>query len=303
MLLPNPRIDPRPLLAAAWVVALPVAASAQAAGAYSAPAASATPPVLLAAASAPATIAAPAITATPATTTALATTAATVTAAAPAITATPAPAATAALAPAATAASAPAATAASATTSGSTLAAAPTAGSAPAPYASPAPGAAPDAAPAASAPWWQSAQTLLGLDEAEGNYWRLMAFPYTQHFHKDEAGIHRPVYLFGFERQRANGWLWGAVYFSNSFGQSSGYVYLGERVSGWSPWPQLYAQWTAGVVYGYTYPYEDKIPFNFKGFAPGVIVGMGWRFTREFSLQANLLGAAGLMLGFTWDFR
>lgn len=295
MLLPNPRIDPRPLLAAAWVAALPVAASAQAAGAYSAPAASATPPVLLAAAPAPATIAEPAITATPATTTALATTAATVTAAAPAITATPVT--------AATAAPAPAATAASATTSAPTLAAAPTAGSAPAPHASPAPGAAPEAAPAASAPWWQSAQTLLGLDEAEGNYWRLMAFPYTQHFHKDEAGIHRPVYLFGLERQRADGWLWGAVYFSNSFGQSSGYVYLGERVSGWSPWPQLYAQWTAGVVYGYTDPYENKIPFNFKGFAPGVIVGMGWRFTREFSLQANLLGAAGLMLGFTWDFR
>jgi hypothetical protein len=150
---------------------------------------------------------------------------------------------------------------------------------------------------------WSSTKSLLGLDDAEGNYWRLMASPYTIHFHKDEDGNHRPVYLVGFERQRADGWLWGAAYFSNSFGQSSGYVYLGERFSGFSPWPQLYAEWTAGIVYGYTEPYNDKIPFNVKGFAPGIIVGMGWQFTREFSLQANLLGGAGLMLGFTWDFR
>ena len=159
-----------------------------------------------------------------------------------------------------------------------------------------------DAEPAASSVW-NSSKSLLGLDEAEGNYWRLMVSPYTAHFHKDEEGIHRPVYLIGLERQRADGWLWGAGYFSNSFGQSSGYVYAGERVSGWSPWPQLYAQWSAGIVYGYTYPYQHKVPFNVGGFAPAIIVGMGWRFTREFSVQANLLGAAAMMFGFTWDFR
>ena len=74
-------------------------------------------------------------------------------------------------------------------------------------------------------------------------------------------------------------------------------------MSGWSPWPQLYAQWSAGIVYGYTYPYQHKVPFNVGGFAPAIIVGMGWRFTREFSVQANLLGAAAMMFGFTWDFR
>jgi hypothetical protein len=159
------------------------------------------------------------------------------------------------------------------------------------------------AEPTAPTSLWDSTSALLGLDEGEGNFWRLMAFPYTAHFHKDEEGIHRPVYLFGVERQRADGWLWGAVYFSNSFGQSSAYVYLGERVTNWSPWPQLYAEWTVGIVYGYTDPYDHKIPFNVSGFAPGIVVGMGWQFTREFSLQANLLGGAGLMLGFTWDFR
>jgi hypothetical protein len=137
----------------------------------------------------------------------------------------------------------------------------------------------------------------------DGDHWRLLVSPYTAHFHKDEDGIHENVYLVGLERQYGNGWLWGATYFSNSFGQSSGYVYVGEQVIGWSPWPQLYAKWTAGIVYGYTDPYEDKIPFNVNGFAPGIIVGLGWQFTKQFSMQFNLLGAAGLMFQFTWDLQ
>lgn len=138
---------------------------------------------------------------------------------------------------------------------------------------------------------------------ADDDHWRIFLAPYTAHFHKDEDGIHENVYLVGLERQYGNGWLWGATYFSNSFGQSSGYVYVGEQVIGWSPWPQLYAKWTAGIVYGYTDPYEDKIPFNVNGFAPGIIVGLGWQFTKQFSMQFNLLGAAGLMFQFTWDLQ
>lgn len=160
----------------------------------------------------------------------------------------------------------------------------------------------PAEAPATEVPW-SSPKKLLGLDETEGNYWRLMVSPYTAHFHKDNDGEHENVYLIGIERQRSDGWLWGAAYFSNSFGQPSGYVYVGERFSGFSRWPELYAQWTAGIVYGYVYPYKDKIPFNVGGFAPGIIVGLGWQFTREFAVQANLLGGAGMMFAATWDFR
>ena len=149
------------------------------------------------------------------------------------------------------------------------------------------------------APWYD---TLL-KESPDGDFWRVFVAPYTAHFHKDEEGLHQNVYLVGIERQFANGWLLGAAYFSNSFGQSSGYFYGGERVFGWSPWPELFFEWTAGIVYGYTDPYKDKIPFNVQGFAPGIIVGFGWQFTKNFSMQANLLGAAAMMFQFTWDFR
>jgi hypothetical protein len=136
-----------------------------------------------------------------------------------------------------------------------------------------------------------------------GDYWRLMASPYTVHYHKDNEGEHEPVYMIGLERQRNDGWLWGGVYFSNSFGQPSGYVYVGEKVINFSRWDKLFFQWTAGVLYGYKEPYEDKVPFNYKGFSPGVTVGLGWQFTREFSVQAVALGAAGLMIQFAIDLR
>mgnify|MGYP000853276697 FL=1 len=136
-----------------------------------------------------------------------------------------------------------------------------------------------------------------------GGHWRLMASPYTAHYHKNDTGEHELVYMFGLERQRVDGWVWGGVYFSNSFGQSSGYFYVGEKVIGFSPLDKLFFQWTAGIMYGYKEPYEDKVPFNVNGFSPGVTVGLGWQFTREFSMQAITLGGAGLMLQFAYDLR
>jgi hypothetical protein len=136
-----------------------------------------------------------------------------------------------------------------------------------------------------------------------GDFWRLMGSPYTIHWHKDDNDEHEPVYMIGLERQLSDGWLWGGVYFSNSFGQPSGYVYLGEKVINFSRWDKLFFQWTAGIMYGYKYPYEDKVPFNYKGFSPGVTVGLGWQFTREFSVQAVALGTAGLMFQLAIDLR
>ncbi len=144
-------------------------------------------------------------------------------------------------------------------------------------------------------------------DKAEaadsGDFWRLMASPYTVHYHKDNSGEHEPVYMVGLERQFSDGWLVGGTYFSNSFGQPSAYVYVGEKVIGFSRWDKLFFQWTAGIVYGYKYPYEEKIPFNHNGFAPGATVSLGWQFTREFSMQAIALGTAGLMFQLAWDLR
>ena len=135
----------------------------------------------------------------------------------------------------------------------------------------------------------------------DSGYWRLMASPYTYHYSPDPE--HEPVYMVGLERQRLDGWVWGGTYFSNSFGQPSTYVYVGQRYAGFSRWQPLFVQWTAGIMYGYKEPYEDKVPFNVNGFSPGATVGLGWQFTREFSAQAIALGTAGLMFQFAYDLR
>ena len=162
----------------------------------------------------------------------------------------------------------------------------------------------------AALPMAAAAQEAAKADPADkteaadsGDFWRLMASPYTVHYHKDNAGEHEPVYMVGLERQFSDGWLVGGTYFSNSFGQPSGYVYVGEKVIGFSRWDKLFFQWTAGLLYGYKYPYEDKVPFNHNGFAPGVTVSLGWQFTREFSMQAIALGTAGMMFQLAWDLR
>ena len=95
------------------------------------------------------------------------------------------------------------------------------------------------------------AERLSADPSAGSDYWRLMGSPYTVHWHKDENNEHKPVYMIGLERQRSDGWVWGGVYFSNSFGQPSGYVYVGEKVPGFTRWEKLFFQWTAGVLYGY----------------------------------------------------
>ena len=137
-----------------------------------------------------------------------------------------------------------------------------------------------------------------------GNYWRLMASPYTVRYHKDDEGLHENVYMVGIERQRGDHWMWGGVYFSNSFGQPSGYVYLGQTYAGFlDAAPKLFLQWSLGVLYGYKEPYEDKVPFNSNGFSPGGTLSLGWQFTKQFSMQMNALGGAGLMFQFSWDFR
>lgn len=152
-----------------------------------------------------------------------------------------------------------------------------------------------------AAPGWLESQLR---ENADGDYWRVLVSPYTWHRSEDKEGDHKYVYLFGIERQFASGWLLGAAYFSNSFGQSSGYFYGGEKVFGFSPWPdQLFFEWTAGLLWGYTGKYENKVPFNYNGLSPGVVVGLGWQFTKNFSTQVNLLGASALMFQLSWDFR
>jgi hypothetical protein len=126
-----------------------------------------------------------------------------------------------------------------------------------------------------------------------------MASPYSIHYSHDEA--HRTVYMIGLERQLPTGTIWGGTYFSNSFGQPSAYVYGGQRLNNWSAYDQLFAQWTAGLLYGYKGEYKDKVPFNHGGFSPGLVLAVGWQFTPMYSMQLNVLGNSALMIQFSLD--
>jgi hypothetical protein len=139
------------------------------------------------------------------------------------------------------------------------------------------------------------------FDLAGPGHWRLAVSPFSLHFTHNEK--HRYVWAIGVERQADDNWLWGGSFFSNSFGQPSGYVYVGKRYPGLFAQPQLFAQWSAGVLYGYKGEFQNKVPFNHGGFSPGVLASLGWAFNKETAVQANLLGNSGLMLQFSYDFH
>ena len=126
-----------------------------------------------------------------------------------------------------------------------------------------------------------------------------MASPYTYHYSHDPA--HRPVRMIGVERQSADGIVWGGTYFSNSFGQPSAYLYGGQRLNNWSDYTPLFAQWTAGLLYGYKGEYKDKVPFNHGGYSPGAVLSVGWQFTPLYSAQLNVLGNSALMFQVSVD--
>lgn len=129
-------------------------------------------------------------------------------------------------------------------------------------------------------------------------HWRVAVSPYALHF--APSAEHKHVFAVALERQRDDDWYWGASYFRNSFGQDSGYVYFGERTPGLFGQPRLFAQWSAGLMYGYRGHYQEKVPFNSNGFSPGALLSLGWSFDKRQSAQINLLGTAGLM--FQWSY-
>ena len=128
-----------------------------------------------------------------------------------------------------------------------------------------------------------------------------MFSPATLHYHYSED--HRHVYSLGVERQRDDGYLLGATWFRNSFGQPSAFLYAGYRFTNFTPFEPLYAQVIGGLLYGYKPPFEDKVPFNHNGYSPGAVLGVGWQFTPAVAAQLNFLGNAALMLQFSVDFR
>ena len=133
----------------------------------------------------------------------------------------------------------------------------------------------------------------------DSGHWRVIASPYTWHYRY--SAEHRDVFAIGLERQRLDRWLAGLSLFRNSFGQPSGFAYVGRRFPELFEQPQLYAQVAGGVLYGYVGRFKSKVPLNVAGFAPGAVVSLGWQFTPRWSATVHALGDAGLMFQVSMD--
>lgn len=126
--------------------------------------------------------------------------------------------------------------------------------------------------------------------------------PYSLHFTQDEA--HKRVVMVGLEREHGGAKLDGITLFTNSFGQPTIYLY---------PWGGVYHsiggverlsfKWTAGLLYGYRQPYENKVPLNFRGLSPAFIPALAYGLKRGVSVQVNFLGTAGLMFQVNMPFK
>jgi hypothetical protein len=147
---------------------------------------------------------------------------------------------------------------------------------------------------------WADGPGWDGVQDRDLSTWELQVSPYTYHYSKDPA--HTYVWLVGLAKIREDGWLAGGAYFRNTFGQPSGYGFVGRKYV--EPWgyKDIYWSWTAGVIYGYKPPYEDKVPLNYHGFSPGFIPTVGYQVTPQTAVQITFLGTAGLMFNFVYDF-
>ncbi|MBF5004551.1 hypothetical protein [Diaphorobacter caeni] len=142
--------------------------------------------------------------------------------------------------------------------------------------------------------------------------WTLGYAPYTYHFSdaKKEHDFepddekHKYVWLVTAEKQFGERNVAGLALFSNSFGQFSQYAYYGWMFRPFDSTQQFYVKLTGGVIHGYKYPYNKKIPLNNKsGWGVTVIPAVGWDFSSHWGAQLNLLGNSGLMFQANYTFR
>lgn len=120
--------------------------------------------------------------------------------------------------------------------------------------------------------------------------------PFTHHWSQNPD--HRKVVLFAIDQQLPGDRLCGVSFFSNSFGQPSIYLYAGQQYNNLLGMTHLFAKVTAGVMYGYVSPYEDKVPLNHNGFNPAVIPALGYKLSQHDSVQVKFLGTAALMFSY-----
>lgn len=124
--------------------------------------------------------------------------------------------------------------------------------------------------------------------------------PYTYHF--SYSAEHKPVVLVALDEQLPGGRFCGISFFSNSFGQPSTYVYVGQQFNGLFDNPRLFIKVSGGIIYGYVGKYQNKVPLNNHGFSPGVIPSIGYNFSEHDSVQMQTLGNAGLMFSYGHKF-
>jgi hypothetical protein len=135
---------------------------------------------------------------------------------------------------------------------------------------------------------------------AKDKQWDLTLAPYAYHWNYNPE--HRPVFLGAIDRRVNGNRFCGLALFRNSFGQPSAYAYVGKRWDNLLGNPQLFANVSAGLIYGYKDKYKDKIPFNDYGIAPAIIPSLGYSFTRDDSMQVMVLGTAGLLFSYGRSF-
>jgi hypothetical protein len=137
--------------------------------------------------------------------------------------------------------------------------------------------------------------------EDDGGKVMVQFAPSTLHYHSRPDYANTTSWLVGAEYQRRDRYLAGYAYFNNSFDQRSHYAYGGRTwMLGAGDTSYWYFKLTGGVIVGYREPYENKIPFNHNGVAPGIVPGVGYQYER-FNAQLNVLGGAGVMFTFGYD--
>jgi hypothetical protein len=110
-----------------------------------------------------------------------------------------------------------------------------------------------------------------------------------------------PPILVSAEIIKKNNWFYGLSLFNNSFGQFSQYAYIGKEFKLDMIFKGLRSKLSAGIIYGYTGEFEDKVPFNYNGFAPAIIPGLGYQ-KDKWGVDVYLMGNSGLLLGVGYKF-
>jgi len=129
---------------------------------------------------------------------------------------------------------------------------------------------------------------------AAGNVVHWQFSPLTYHYSEDPE--HKRVVMVGLEREHADRSIDGAAFFTNSFGQPTLYLYpWGHTFKSVAGIDKLSLKWTAGVLYGYRAPYENKVPLNFRGLSLALIPAVVYDIKPDWQAQLNILGTAGLM--------